>query len=69
MKPNHQQNRIAHKVPLEDPVYHNVAPEKPILENSVGGWNKYGDTVHGSYRQPWVEHDGVVDPTGDQKIG
>jgi hypothetical protein len=27
------------------------------------------DTVHGTYKQPWVEHDGVCDPHGNEKQG
>lgn len=66
---NPGQKHLPHKHPLEDPDYSDLRPEHSGLHNSEGGTSKYGDQVHGSYKQPWVEHDGVVDPTGDQKIG
>ena len=66
---NRNQHHIEHKRPVEDPQYSSLRPEKPLLENSGGGVTKYGDQVHGSYKQPWVEHDGSTDPTGDEKIG
>ena len=66
---NRHQNHITHKRPVEDPTYSPLRPEKDGLGNSQGGTSKYGDQIHGSYKQPWVEHDGVTDPTGDAKIG
>lgn len=66
---NPGQKHIIHKMPLEDPVYSHLRPEKPNLVNSHDGSTAWGDQMHGSYRQPWVEHDGVADPTGDNKIG
>jgi hypothetical protein len=65
---NRNQAKIVHKQPIEDPEYSPMRPEKPELVNGPGT-TKHGSTVHGSYKQPWVEHDGVCDPTGDEKIG
>jgi hypothetical protein len=66
---NRHQQHIEYKHPVEDPHYSILRPEKPDLGNSLGGTTKNGDQMHGSYKQPWVEHDGVTDPTGDEKIG
>ena len=50
---------------LENPNYSD--PERHAPKGK--GDRRDGTTVHGSYKQPWVEHDGVIDPTGDAKIG
>jgi hypothetical protein len=63
------QAHIVHKIPVEDPVYSSLRPEKPELANSQGGTTRHGSEINGSYQQPWIHHDGVIDSTGDEKIG
>lgn len=54
--------------PKEDANYsEGIRPEKPELRSGQGGTTKYGDQINGSYKQPWVEHDGVTDHQGDMK--
>ena len=56
------------KIPREDPEYHGGTPERHA-PTKAPGTRPDGTVVHGTYKQPWVEHDGVCDPHGDEKIG
>jgi len=53
------------RMPIENPKFTQVDRHAPKGD----GTNAHGDTMHGTYKQPWVEHDGVTDPHGDLKIG
>ena len=53
------------RTPREEPEY--TIPDRHAPKGE--GTTKYGDQINGSYKQPWVESDGVTDPHGDAKIG
>jgi hypothetical protein len=51
--------------PKENPDYSDAEKHAPKGRGDVPS----GSTVHGTYKQPWVDHDGVTDPHGDLQIG
>jgi hypothetical protein len=53
------------KKPTERPEY--SIPDRHT--DGGKGTTREGVPVHGTYKQPWVERDGVTDPTGEGKIG
>lgn len=53
------------KQPTEEPSY--SVPDRHAPKGD--GTMPDGSSINGNYKQPWVEHDGVCDPTGDEKIG
>jgi hypothetical protein len=58
-----KESRIKHER-IERPDYTGGTPERHAPHDAVGT-TKEGVPIHGTYQQPWVEHDGVAenDPT------
>ena len=53
---------------LERPDYTGGTPERHA-PNNVVGTTKEGAEIHGTYRQPWVEHDSVTPDEPEKNIG
>lgn len=59
---------IPHRTPHEEPNYSGGTPERHAPRGE--GTMKDGTVmVNRTYKQPWVEQDGVCDHKGDDKTG
>jgi len=52
-------------MPMENPKFKEADKHAPKGD----GTNAHGDSMHGTFKQPWVSSDGLTDPHGDRKDG
>jgi len=53
------------RMPMENPKFKEADKHAPKGD----GTNAHGDSMHGTFKQPWVSSDGLTDPHGDRKDG
>jgi hypothetical protein len=53
---------------MERPDYNGGTPERHAPHDAVGT-TKEGAEIHGTYQQPWVEHDPVAPDEPEKNIG
>ena len=54
---------------LEHPDHTGGTPEKPGLSHDAPGDRPDGTVVHGTVRQPWIEHDPTEPDKPEENIG